>query len=142
MLVSIECSSGSYLDAYKDVTKIVKWCNKHASKYYDIISQVDNCILVTSESKVDTPTWCTYHSINNIGTTEKLESKITNSELLYQVKKLADKIKGFNKVNIETFDCNPVGFHPYFLLTKKHYTYCVIINRDNSVDIHISTKIN
>jgi hypothetical protein len=133
MYVKFECDAAIFLEARKEVAKIIKWCNNNTLKYYDIINQVDGCILVTRNSR---QTWCTFQSINTIGEVDQLEFRITNSELMTKLSKLASKIKGFNHT-IETFDGNPIGCEPYFLFTKTRFTYCVAINRNKTVDIHV-----
>ena len=137
MYVSVECKSSLYIETRKDIAKLVKWSKKYASKYYDIIGQVDGCVLVTR----DTPAWCTFQSINTIGDVEELEVKITNLELSLQLYELASIAKGF-ECTVEVFETNPVGVHPYFMFTKKRNTFCVVINRDKTVDIHVTDKSN
>lgn len=139
MYLSLECDTAVYVDTRKHIAKLVKWCNKISKQYYEIISSVDGCVLVTNELKVIHPAWCTFTSLNTDGDIEKLEIKKINIDVMTDLTLLTDKIEGFKCV-IETFDSNPIGIHPFFLFKKKGYTYGVVINRDNSVDIHVSGK--
>jgi hypothetical protein len=140
MNVLLECEASIHIDAHKDIAKIIKWCDKNYSTYFKIINQVSNGVLVTNTSKVSAPTWYSFESLNYVGETEKFEPIITDAVLKSQLYGLANKAKGFN-YTVETFDTQPTGIYPYFVFNRKDYAYCIVIDRDNSVDIHVS-KIN
>lgn len=136
MNISIECKSSIYLEAKKDIAKIVKWVEKNSDRYKNIVSQVNGCLLVTKDGLND---WCTFESVNCIGDIEKFKTRISNTELLSQLSALANKIKGYDH-EIITFDSNPVGIYPCFMFTKKQYLFSVVFYHDDEVDIHVTWK--
>lgn len=136
--VHIESNNVMYCDAHKNIKKLVKWGEKNLDKYFNVINTVDKCILVTSLSKVSTPTWFSFSALNACGTADELDSIISDEQLKSQLYKLADKAKGFT-CTIESNESYPTGIYPCFKFVKDVYAYYLVINR-TEISIYISKK--
>lgn len=139
MIINIKIDSEIYQESSKEISKIIKWSNKHHKKYLHIVSGVDNCVLINKpeETKSLLAAWFTFDSLHTSGTIENLKFIMTNNDLMDKLYKISDKIK--LDCHIDTFDTNPFGVSPYFLFMKNNIRYFVVISK-NSVDISVKAE--
>jgi hypothetical protein len=139
MIINIKLEDNSYNKTTKDISKIIKWANKYHKKYFNIISGVDNCVLINkpAETKSLLAAWFTFDSLHTSGAIENLKLVMTNNDLMDKLYKISAKIK--LDCRIDTFDNTPFGISPFFVFSKNDIEYFVVIAR-NSIDISVASN--
>lgn len=139
MIINIKIDGEIYQESSKEISKIIKWASKHHKKYLHIVSCVDNCVLINNPEKTGLllASWHKFDSLHTSGSIENLKFIMTNNDLMHKLYKISDKIK--LDCHIDTFDTNPFGVSPYFMMMKNNIRYFVVISK-NSVDISVKSE--
>lgn len=135
MNISLDCDAGLLIAASKDINKIVEWCQDHYDKYFNVINKLDGNVLVNNSNTSFVPAWCSFESIKVAGDVTNLKLVATDESIKTKLYKLTKKLKKFD-CDIQSFDNNPLGFHPYFVFTKGKHKIHVVIEKNN-LDIHV-----
>jgi hypothetical protein len=134
MIINIKLEDDAYSKTNKEISKIISWACKYHKKYFNIISGVDNCVLITNPEKTNVASWFIFDSLHTKGTIENLKLVMTDDALMSQLYKLTDKIK--LECRIDAFDNTLFGVSPFFVFNKNDIEYFVVISR-NSIDISV-----
>jgi hypothetical protein len=136
MHIALDCDSNIFLDASKDINKIVEWAKNHREKYFNIINKLDGAVLIQKTSESHAPSWYTFDGISVGGDVTNLRLVMTDSSVQAKLYTLTKRLKKMD-CDIKLFEHNPLGLHPYFVFTKNKRQIVVVIGKNN-LDINVS----
>jgi hypothetical protein len=136
MHIVLDCDSNIFLDASKDINKIVEWAKNHREKYFNIINKLDGAVLIQKTSELPAPSWYTFDDISIGGDVTNLRLVMTDSSVQAKLYTLTKRLKKMD-CNIKLFETNPLGLHPYFVFTKNKHQIVVVIEK-NTLNINVS----